>query len=96
MAERTICCAEHGDQDATFVCQHILLMLRDRVPRGFFWADDSDVPRPDAWCEACNVAVAQTGGEWTAESEALAGVTMICGACYDRAKRVNAGESDAS
>lgn len=48
MHERKVLCGEHGEQQATFVCQHIVMTIRDHVPRGFFWATgDPDNPRPD-------------------------------------------------
>ncbi len=79
-------CREHGTQPVTFVCQHIVESLRTNRAVGFFWAQDPDNPRPDAWCEACEAKVHAAGGEWTDESEAFAGVTLLCGACYDRAE----------
>ena len=90
MEGRTITCHEHGEQQETFVCQHVVQMLRDGIPRGFFWAHDgSDNPRPDAWCATCEAAVSANGGEWNDELEAVAGVSLLCGACYDRAKNIN-------
>ena len=79
-------CAQHGTQQATFVCRHIVEGLRTNQPVGFFWATDPANPRPDAWCEACEAKVQSTNREWTDESEAFARVTLLCGACYDRAK----------
>lgn len=86
----TVRCSEHGEQEETFVCQHIVETLRDGMPRGFFWSIARDVPRPDA-CSACNDTVAAAGGDWTPEAEAAAGVRLLCGACYDRAKAINSG-----
>ncbi len=79
-------CDEHGSQETTFVCQHLVQSLRDGRPVGFFVSRDADRPRPDAWCAACEEKVQSTGGEWTDESEAFAGVTLLCGACYDQAR----------
>jgi hypothetical protein len=87
---RTVTCCEHGEQRAAFVCQHIVQSLRDGIPRGFFWPPDCE-DEPDAWCRACDDAVARTGGQWTDESEAFAHVTLLCRGCYDRAKRMNLG-----
>jgi hypothetical protein len=87
--ERRVECPEHGSQPATFVCQHIVQSLRDGVPRGFLWPAGTGMERPDAWCVSCDDAVEATGGEWTDESEAEAGVTLLCAACYDRAKEMN-------
>jgi hypothetical protein len=85
----TVHCGQHGKQQATFVCHHIVQSLATNERVGFFTADDPDNPRPDAWCAACEKKVWETGGEWNDESEAFARVTMVCGACYDRAKMVN-------
>src|SRR5262245_24574237 len=84
--DRTVDCGQHGTQQATFVCRHIIDSLRTKQPVGFFWADDPSNPRPDAWCAACEAKVQATNGEWTDEAESFAGVTLLCGGCYDRAK----------
>ena len=89
-------CAEHGDQEATCVCQHIVKTLEDGQPRGFWWANDPGIPRPDAWCSECEAKVQDTGGEWNDENEAFAGVKLMCGACYDKVKEVNLGASSSS
>ena len=84
-------CAEHGDQQATYVCQHIIQTLKDGIPRGFWTSDDQENPRPDAWCSDCEEVVQEKNGEWDDESEEFAGVTLLCGACYDRAIEINNG-----
>ncbi|MDX1757165.1 MAG: hypothetical protein R3175_14000 [Marinobacter sp.] len=86
-------CCKHGRQQATFVCQHIVQSLQDGKPRGFWWSQESpDNPRPDAWCSECEEVVNRVG-EWNDESEAFAGVRLLCGACYDRAKALNAARN---
>ena len=87
-------CDEHGRQPATFVCQHIVQTLKDGEPRGFWWADDPDKSRPDAWCSACEAKVQESGGEWNDENEVFAGVKLLCGLCYDRAKAINLSAAD--
>ena len=85
-------CCEHGRQQATYVCQHVAQSLTDNQPRGFWWSDDSpENPRPDAWCGECEALVNKLGA-WNDESESFAGVKLICGACYDRAKELNLGK----
>lgn len=84
----TVECERHGPQPETFVCQHIVQTLRDRKPRGFFWADTPD-PRPDAWCTECNDRVQRAGGQWTPEAERAAKIKLLCGSCYDEAKALN-------
>jgi hypothetical protein len=86
----TVECGRHGSQPATFVCRHLVQCVRDRQPAGFHTAGNSDAERPDAWCSACEEKVQSTGGEWTDESESFAGVTLLCGQCYDQARRLNA------
>lgn len=84
-------CARHGSQPATFVCRHLAESLASGASVGFFTSGDPDTPRPDAWCAACEACVQRTGGEWTDESEGFAGVTMICGACYDQVRAAQSG-----
>ena len=85
-------CSEHGEQEETFVCQHIVETLRDGVARGFFWSSiQTDITQPDALCSACYATVMAAGGDWTPQAEAAAGVRLLCGACYDRAKAINLG-----
>tara|TARA_R110001599_G_C12225620_1_gene657670 strand:+ start:1781 stop:2092 length:312 start_codon:yes stop_codon:yes gene_type:complete len=82
-------CCEHGKQQATYVCQHIVQGLQDGEPRGFWSSGERpDNSRPDSWCSACEEVV-NRAGEWNDESEAFAGVKLLCGACYDRAKEMN-------
>jgi hypothetical protein len=83
-------CNRQGEQDETFVCQHVVLSLVDRIPRGFFWASDSDQQRPDAWCADCNERVAASGGDWTPEVLQHVHVRLLCAGCYDEAKILNA------
>ncbi len=85
----SVSCDRHGPQPEPFVCKHIVQSLRDRRPVGFFWSNESTSSRPDAWCSACNERVAASGGEWTPEAEAFAGVSVLCGACYDDAKALH-------
>ena len=84
-------CDEHGLQDETFVCQHIVQSLTDNQPYGFWWPGDSEQARPDAWCTACNELNHAEGGEWTEKALELASVKLLCGACYDKAKAINFG-----
>lgn len=91
MADK-IQCAIHGEQQETFVCQHIAegLQTKDRV--GFFWTQyDPENPRPDAWCAECEGRVRLTDGEWIAEAEANLKPKILCGACYDIAKIFHMG-----
>ena len=82
--EKRLECRDHGEAYATFVCQHIAV----GTGQGFNYGNLED-PRPDAWCDACDLVLMACGGEWNDSSEALAGVTMICSECYDRARLRN-------
>jgi hypothetical protein len=88
-------CDRHGLQEETFVCQHIVAGLRAGIRVGFWWSTERETVRPDAWCTECNRKVAETGGDWTPEAEALARPKILCGECYDDARRLMLGESDA-
>lgn len=82
-------CCNHGEQDETFVCQHIVQGLKAGVPYGFWWAGESEQDRPDAWCTLCNELVSEAGGEWTDSVLAVAQVELLCARCYDDAKGMN-------
>lgn len=84
-------CDEHGEQEATFVCQHIVQTLADHEPRGFFWSGSSTQSRPDAWCSKCETLREQSGGEWTDAVMEHVKIRLLCGACYDLAKKLNLG-----
>ena len=88
MTER-IECSIHGPQESTFVCQHLVRSLTTRERVGFFSAGS---PRGDAWCSACEDVRLREGGEtgdWNERSEAFAGIKLLCGSCYDEAKRLH-------
>ena len=82
-------CSEHGQQEETFVCQHIVETLKDKKPRGFFWSSSQNIKRPDAWCYDCNTRVKAMDGEWTEDIEKHANIQLLCGKCYDNAKKLN-------
>jgi len=83
--DKVVTCAKDGKSHATFVCRH----LTRSAGLGFFSSDTPDDPRPDAWCGACDEVLQREGGEWNDRSEPFAQVTMICAACYDRARLRN-------
>lgn len=79
-------CRTHGESFATFVCQH----LAHGVGRGFYSSDDGSGtdPCPDAWCAECDT-VMMAKGHWDEESEAFAGITLLCAGCYEIVKQRN-------
>lgn len=89
MSESTkVLCQIHGEQDEAFACQHIVNSLHTGIPVGFYWPEDSNQIHPDAWCQECENARIQAGGEWTPEVEMLLNVKILCGSCYDYAKSI--------
>jgi hypothetical protein len=91
MHEKAIC-AVHGEQQLTYVCQHVFagLVARERV--GFFWTQETpDNPRRDAYCRECKMRVRKTGGEWTGEALEHLEPKVLCGLCYDLAKDFHMG-----
>jgi len=88
----TVICKAHGEQQQTFVCQHIAQGLFDKQRVGFFWTTyDPENPRPDAWCSACEERVKLTDGEWVGEAVENLKAKVLCGACYDAAKAFHMG-----
>lgn len=71
------------------MCRHILLSLEDREPVGFHWPANSDEDRPNAWCSACDDLERGHDGEWSEDSLEVVGISLVCGDCYDEAKRLN-------
>jgi hypothetical protein len=85
-------CSTHGEQQRTYVCQHIYegLVSRERV--GFFWAiEEPENPRPDAWCQACEIRVRKANGEWVDEALDKLQPKILCGLCYDLARTFHSG-----
>ena len=82
-------CHIHGEQQEAFVCSHLSEALEtgDRV--GFFWSRE---PRGDAWCAACEMVRVREGGltgDWNETSEKFAGIKIVCGAIYDRLRKLH-------
>ena len=86
--QRRVHCERHGLQKPTFVCQHLVngVGLGFIEPRGPQDADASD--EQAAWCDGCEDA-RLAGGGWTPRSEAEAGITLICEACFDASRARN-------
>jgi hypothetical protein len=83
---RRVYCGEHGDRRPTFVCRHLVRGsgLGFYTPIGPPVSDDES-DEQCAWCEACE-QVRQRQRGWDDESEAFAGVTMICDACFEMSR----------
>lgn len=92
MSENIECC-RHGEQEATYVCQHLARSLETLEQIGFFHSGPVE-KRSDAWCSQCEAVRLREGGEsgdWNERSEAFAGITLLCGACYDEVKNTQRG-----
>jgi hypothetical protein len=89
-------CVEHGRQGIGLVCIHIAKAIESGQQVGFFWGDDSDTARPDAWCWECEQALlsllpGQTSDAWFHDCE----YKVLCAACWDLAKgRLSSSKSD--
>lgn len=80
MAEsEQIHCAQHGVSSTTFICQHL---FENPVQRWYCDYPTEDRPRPDAWCESCNVEW-EKQGEWNEANEDCTAIQLLCGHCYD-------------
>lgn len=79
----TVQCPTHGERPRTYVCSHL---GGDSAGLGFNRADpESRNPFPDAWCDDCELIRSAHGG-WTAESEKLIRLLLLCSGCYERAR----------
>lgn len=84
----TVECGRHGEQETTFVCQHLARSLETHEKVGFFYSGPVK-ERSDAWCLKCEEVRVREGGEsgdWNERSEAFAGITLLCAACYDEVR----------
>jgi hypothetical protein len=83
-----VVCREHGKQGIGLVCTHVAHAIDSGVRVGFFWGDDTDTARPDAWCLACEQALrAVPRGETTEKWFMQCDYKILCAACWDLAKR---------
>ena len=85
---KRVACPVHGDQRRTFVCKHIVESLQDRRPRGFFWAEE-DGEDECVWCAECENRRVAGGGDWSDELTDEMDIALLCGSCFDTAKRIN-------
>jgi hypothetical protein len=83
----TVTCPVHGWQGIGLVCTHIAHAIDTGEAVGFFWGDDSDTARPDAWCLACEQALlAVPAGQSTEDWFVRCEYKVLCAACWDLAK----------
>ena len=86
-------CPRHGEQGIGLVCTHIAHAIDSPNPVvGFFWGEEDDLARPDAWCLECEGRLIQAKDEdaqsqWFASAE----FKILCECCWDEAKEVCSG-----
>jgi hypothetical protein len=91
--ERTVVCGMHGRQGIGLVCEHIAYAV-DRGERiGFFWSDNTDTARPDAWCAECERNLVALNGASAEQWFENARFKVFCSTCWDEAKAVCGGFS---
>lgn len=82
-----VTCWRHGSQGIGLVCTHVAHATDTGEPVGFFWGDDTDTARPDAWCLACEKALCAIPAGESSDTWFLAcDYKVFCAACWDDAK----------
>ena len=87
-AEKQTMCGRHGRQGIGLVCIHVALALDSREEVGFFWGDDTDTARPDAWCGKCESTLRSMGPQRSSEWFKQSDFKILCAACWDEAKNL--------
>lgn len=90
MAQETNCIA-HGRQGIGLVCCHIAEAVDRGEVVGFFWGDDTDTARPDAWCSRCEAALVALQGAASEQWFLDGRFKVFCAACWDHAMLVCGG-----
>ncbi|WP_163272720.1 hypothetical protein [Chelativorans alearense] len=80
-------CTAHGTQGIGLVCQHIAYAVDSDSPKvGFFFGNEEDTARPDAWCSVCEEALVELNGQDADRWFEKAGFKVFCACCWDEAK----------
>ena len=79
-------CPAHGRQGIGLACTHVAHAIDSGARVGFFWGDDTDIARPDAWCTACNEKLLALRGASSERWFEEADFKILCAACWDEAK----------
>ena len=79
MEAKTIRCEQHGERQATFVCQHLVT----GSAKGWITIESGDAARPDAICAECDTAWRAAGDEFTDEIREQVRIRVVCAGCYD-------------
>jgi hypothetical protein len=88
---KSVSCSIHGTHGIGLVCVHVAngLLRGDQV--GFYWSDNTDLARPDAWCKDCETALRHPNDTSSEVWLANADFKMLCALCWDEAKAVCGG-----
>lgn len=79
----TVLCDTHGEQSQTLVCSHL---AAHSSGLGFNRDDPtSDNPFPDAWCDDCEL-IRASHCEWNDQAQELTKISLLCSACYEKAR----------
>jgi hypothetical protein len=84
MPDNRIHCCTHGDQGIGLVCIHAATAMDHGESSGFFCSDNTDLARPDAWCNTCEERLERDG--WSQAWFNDADFKILCAACWDVAK----------
>jgi hypothetical protein len=79
-------CTKHGNQGIGLACTHVAHAIDSGAQVGFFWGDDEDTARPDAWCAKCNEALVALN--WASSENWFldADFKVLCAGCWDEAR----------
>lgn len=89
MTKQMIECSKHGTGETVFVCNHILLSMREGTPRGLFqWFDDNG--NVCAWCTEC-AERAEKSGNGPDRTPLKFKVETLCPKCFEPIRQMNGG-----
>jgi hypothetical protein len=89
VTKKRITCAQHGEGDTVFVCEHSLKSVRDNHPRGLFqWTDDNG--NTCAWCSEC-AQRAEASGSGPNRVPLQFKIETLCPKCFEPVRELNRG-----
>jgi hypothetical protein len=89
MSTKSIECEKHGTGEMVHVCNHIVLSMRDSMPRGVFvWKDESGTTC--AWCQECALR-AEASDQGPNRVPLKFQVENVCSKCFEVVRTLNGG-----
>ncbi len=85
-AAKHVKCSRHGVEGIALASVHVATAVDSGEPVGFYWGDDADTGRPDAWCAACERALVALEGASSEQWFVNADLKVLCVGCWDEAK----------